>query len=75
MRRDVRRRIGATQYNNERIRLNAIRKNQILPKELRVCRPIVQETINTDRPLDETSVTIYPNKMNVFVTLNPTLPD
>ena len=41
MRRDVKRRALSKEYNNERIRLNAIRKNNILPKELQVSRNIV----------------------------------
>lgn len=36
MRRDVKRRALVKEYNNERIRLNAVRKNKILPKELQV---------------------------------------
>lgn len=36
MKRDVIRRQLVGEYNNERIRLNAIRKNKILPKELQV---------------------------------------
>lgn len=39
MLRDVKRRKLAYEYADERLRINAIRKNTLLPKELQVPRP------------------------------------
>lgn len=46
MLRDVKRRQMAFDYADERLRINALRKNTILPKELQVRRNISPQTKN-----------------------------